>query len=104
MVVLEEQADLSGAYQLRTKEEKGRFVRDLLWNKSQATQGPVRKWLDAHGLEYRPFYIVNAILVKGRYDDAMALALRSDIARVEGNPQVRSIAGRGQRSIAGSPT
>ncbi len=91
MVVLTEQADLSGAYQLKTKKEKGRFVRDALWNKSQATQGPVLKWLNERGLEHRSFYIVNAILVKGSYDHAMALALRADISRVEGNPQVRSL-------------
>ena len=91
MVVLTDQADLSGAYNLKTKKEKGRFVRDALWNKSQATQGPVLKWIQARGLEYRSFYIVNAILVKGRYDDAMGLALRADISRVEGNPQVRSL-------------
>ncbi len=91
MVVLTDQADLRGAALLKTKKEKGRFVRDALWKKSQATQGPILKWLDARHLEYRSFYIVNAILVKGRYDDAMALALRGDISRVEGNPQVRSI-------------
>lgn len=91
MIVLADRADLSGAALLRTKKEKGRFVRDALWNKSQATQGPVLKWLDQHHLEHRSFYIVNAIWVKGRYEDAMALAMRSDISRVEGNPQVRSI-------------
>lgn len=89
MVVLADQADLSGAALLKTKKEKGRFVRNALWNKSQATQGPLLKWLAARQLEYRPFYIVNAVWVKGRYDDAMAMALRSDVARVEGNPQVR---------------
>ncbi len=46
MIVLADQADLSGAAALKTKKEKGRFVRDALWNKSQATQGPVLKWLD----------------------------------------------------------
>ena len=91
MIVLADQADLSGAAALKTKKEKGRFVRDALWNMSQATQGPVLKWLAEHGLEHRSFYIVNAIWVKGRYEDAMALALRPDISRVEGNPQVRSI-------------
>ncbi len=91
MVVLTDQADLSGASKLKTKKEKGRFVRDALWNKSQATQGPVLKWIEARGLEHRSFYIVNAILVKGSYDHAMALALRADISRVEGNPQVRSL-------------
>ncbi|MEO5825676.1 MAG: S8 family serine peptidase, partial [Gemmatimonadales bacterium] len=91
MVVLADQADLSGAAILKTKKEKGRFVRDALWNKSRATQAPVLKMLDARKLEYRSFYIVNAILVKGRTEDAMALALRSDISRVEGNPQVRAL-------------
>ena len=47
MVVLADQADLSGAAVLKTKKEKGRFVRDALWNKSQATQGPILKWLAA---------------------------------------------------------
>ena len=91
MIVLSDQADLSGAAALKTKKEKGRFVRDVLWNKSQATQAPILKVLQARGLEYRSFYIVNAILVKGRAEDVMELALRADIARVEGNPQVRSL-------------
>src|SRR5437667_4237314 len=43
-VVLADQADLSGAAALRTKAEKGRYVHDPLWNKSQATQGPVLQW------------------------------------------------------------
>ncbi|MDQ3199484.1 MAG: hypothetical protein M3Q46_09945 [Verrucomicrobiota bacterium] len=63
MVVLADQADLSGAAALSTKSEKGRFVRDALWNKSEATQGPILQWLRERGLEYRPFHIVNAILV-----------------------------------------
>ena len=90
MVVLADQADLSGANAFSTKSEKGRFVRDTLLSKSQATQAPVLKWLDEHRLEHRSFYIVNAILVKGRAEDAMALALRSDVSRVEGNPQIKN--------------
>jgi subtilisin family serine protease len=91
MIILADQADLSGAAALKTKKEKGRFVRDALWNKSQATQGPILKWLDEHRLEHRAFYIVNAIWVKGHYDDALAMAMRSDVARIEGNPLVRGI-------------
>jgi serine protease AprX len=91
MVILADQADLSGAALLSTKKEKGRFVRDALWNKKQATQGPVLQWLAEHNLEHRSFYVVNAIWVKGRYEDAMTLALRADISRVEGNPQVRGL-------------
>ena len=91
MIILTDQADLSGAAVMQTKVAKGRFVRDTLWNKSQATQKSILKWLDEHQLEHRSFYIVNAIWVKGRYEDAFALASRSDVARVEGNPQVRVI-------------
>jgi subtilisin family serine protease len=91
MIILADQADLSGAKLLKTKLEKGRFVRDALWNKKEATQGPILKWLDEHKLEHRSFYIVNAIWVKGHYDDALTMALRSDIARVEGNPRVKGL-------------
>lgn len=42
------------------------------------------------GLEFRPFYIVNAILVKGTQEIAETLAARADVARVEGNPQIKN--------------
>ena len=87
LIVLADQADLRGAETLTTKSEKGRFVCDALWNKSQATQGPILQWVSERGIEHRSFYIVNAILVKGNRELAEALAARPDVARVEGNPQ-----------------
>jgi serine protease AprX len=90
-VVLADQADLSGAAALRTKNEKGRFVRDALWNKSQTTQRTILRWLREHGVEHRSFYIVNAILVKGTREIAEALARRPDVARIEGNPQIQNV-------------
>ena len=48
--MLADQADLSGATALPTKSEKGRYVYDALWNKSQATQGPILQWLSERGL------------------------------------------------------
>ena len=90
MVVLADQADISGAAALSTKSEKGHFVRDALLNKSQATQAPILQWLQERGLEHRSFYIVNAILVKGSREIAETLAARADVARVEGNPQIKN--------------
>src|SRR5207302_700854 len=86
-----DQADLSAAGALGTKNEKGRFVRDVLWNKSQTTQGPILRWLRERGIEHRSFYIVNAILVKGTREIAEALAGRPDISRVEGNPHIQNV-------------
>ena len=68
-VVLADQADLRPAANLQTKAEKGRFVYNALSNKAQTTQGPILQWLRERGLEYRSFYIVNAILVKGNTTD-----------------------------------
>src|SRR5205823_10689315 len=90
-VVLADQADLSGAAALPTKNEKGRYVYDALWNKSQTTQGPILQWLRERGLEHQSFYIVNAILVKGTREVAEALASRPDVARVEGNPHIQNL-------------
>src|SRR6266496_3406798 len=63
-VVLADQADLSGAASLPTKDEKGRYVYQTLLSKSQATQDRILQWLRDGGIEHRSFYIVNAILVK----------------------------------------
>jgi serine protease AprX len=89
-VVLADQADFGGATALPTKNEKGRYVRDVLWNKSQTTQGSLLQWLSERGLEHQSFYIVNAILVKGSREIAEMLAARSDVARVEGNPHIQN--------------
>src|SRR5262249_51089049 len=90
-VVLADQADLSGAAPLATKAEKGRYVHDALWNKSQATQRPILRWLRERGIQYRSFYVVNAVLVKGSRAIADALAARADVARVEGNPVIHNV-------------
>ena len=91
LVVLADQASLSGAARLRTKQEKGRYVRDVLWKHAQRNQGPILKLLRNRGVEHRSFYIVNAIWVKGDLNLALALASRTDVARIEGNPVVRNI-------------
>jgi hypothetical protein len=91
MVILADQADLSGAAALATKAEKGRFVRDALGTRVRRRRVRSSSGLNEHGLEHRAYYIVNAIWVKGTYQDALALAQRADVSRVEGNPQVRGI-------------
>ena len=90
IVVLRDQADLSGAGALATKVEKGRYVYDSLRNKSLATQASILRWLGNRSIEHRSFYIVNAILVKGSREVAEALASRPDVARIEGNPHIQN--------------
>jgi len=90
LVLLVEQADLRPAAMLPTKAEKGRYVYEALRKQSRETQGLILRWLRERAIEHRSFYIVNAILVKGSREIAEALAARPDVARVEGNPQIRN--------------
>lgn len=89
LVVLREQADLSGAAALPTKEEKGRYVYEALWGTAERTQAPLRAALGARGVSYRPFYIVNALLIEGDAALVRELAGRPDVARIEANPTIR---------------
>jgi serine protease AprX len=91
LVVLTDQADLSGAKALKTKQEKGRFVRDSLWNKAQRAQAPLLQWLRERKIEHRSYYIVNLIWVKAGFDIAQTLAARPDVLRIEGNPHIRNV-------------
>jgi hypothetical protein len=76
LVVMREQADLSGAEAFAGKAEKGRFVFEALRAKAEASQGPLRAALDAAGVSYRSFYLVNMIEVTGGRPHAEARRAR----------------------------
>ncbi len=89
LVLLAEQADLSHVAALSTKGARGRAVYDALRGAARRTQAPLRAQLDALGVAYRPFYIVNMLAVRGDAGLAFTLAARPDVARLEANPAVR---------------
>jgi subtilisin family serine protease len=91
LVVLARQADLGAAAALPSKAEKGRFVYETLRRVALATQAPLLTWLQEHAVPHRPFYIVNALWVRGDLEVARALAQRADVARVDGNPQLSGL-------------
>ena len=88
LVVLREQADLSGADLFATKDEKTRFVFEALTAEAETTQAPLRARLDAAGVPYRSFYLVNMVEVKADRSFAEELAAREDVFRVAPNPGV----------------
>lgn len=91
LVVLGEQADLSEAATLPTKEAKGRYVYETLFEHARRTQASMLKWLEDRGIEHRSFYIVNTVLVKGDRDTAVMLAARPEVARIDANPVITGI-------------
>jgi subtilisin family serine protease len=88
LIVLGEQADLSGAANLPTKLEKGQYVYNALRTVAERTQAPIRKMLQDRGIPYQSFYSVNMIKVTASRDVLYELAGRGDVQRIEANPKV----------------
>ena len=91
LVVLTQQADLSGAASFSTKLEKGYFVVNMLRAVAGRTQGPILSLLQQRGVPYQSFYIVNMIKVTGGRNLMEELAARADVARIDANPMVRNV-------------
>jgi hypothetical protein len=90
LVVLTEQADLSPAYNLKTKLEKGTFVFNTLRAVADRTQAPILSLLKQRGISYQSFDIVNMIKVTGDRNLMQELAARNDVARIDANPLVKN--------------
>jgi subtilisin family serine protease len=101
---LAEQADVSGAYQLQTKLEKGQYVFDTLRETADLNQRDLRAYLDAQGVAYRPFYVANTILVyDGSQNLLMDLAARPDVDRILPNREYQLQEPFDQRDAPASP-
>ena len=87
MVILQQQADLSGAARLRTKTEKGAFVYEQLTTIAAQTQGGLRAFLDSRGAEYRAYWIVNMLMVTVDAKLLDELARQPGVERLEGYTQ-----------------
>jgi len=91
LVVLRPEADLSTAGTLPTKEARGRYVYETLRAVAEKSQRSLRAALDARGVEYQSFYIVNALKVKADEGVVRMMAGRPDVDRVVPNPRVRGV-------------
>jgi serine protease AprX len=89
ILLLNEQADLSGAATLKTKKEKGAYVYSALSRIAEKTQKEILTDLNGKGIPNRSFWVANMVWVKADPIRLQELAMRSDIARIAGNPQVK---------------
>jgi uncharacterized repeat protein (TIGR01451 family) len=90
LVVLKQQADLSGAALLGSKSEKGQFVYQQLSQTAANSQGPIvqvlAQWPAA---AFRSYWVVNMIWVRGSAELLQNLAQRSDVAYIAANQQAQ---------------
>jgi subtilisin family serine protease len=89
LIILKEQADLSAAYPIAGRAERLQYVYDTLRETATRTQKPVRAELDALGITYRPYYIINMIRVDGTRRGMDQFAGDPAVAQVMLNPNVR---------------
>ena len=85
LVVLREQADLSGAALIGDRLERRRFVYEALKAQAEAAQGPLGRELTARGVAFRPHFLVNMLEVEADGETAAWLAARTEVARVAAN-------------------
>jgi serine protease AprX len=88
LVYMTEQTDLSGAEELKTKDEKGAYVFAELTKVAARTQKPLLDTLSKMGVEYQSYWIANMIWVRGDLKILDTLAKRNDVAHIYANPSV----------------
>src|SRR3972149_2677597 len=81
-VVLRARADLSAAYAMRDWNERGQFVVQRLTSVADTSQAGLRRMLSARGVQFQPFWILNAIKVRADAATFEAVAARPEVARV----------------------
>ena len=89
-IVLKAKADLSPAFKMSTKAERGKFVFKTLYETAQKSQAPLKQLLKARGIKFQSFYLVNSLLVKGDRALVNEMAARDDVASIDGNPIIHN--------------
>ncbi|MCI0616909.1 S8 family serine peptidase [bacterium] len=89
-IVLKAKADLSPAFKMNTKAERGKFVFKTLYETAQKSQAPLQQLLKSRGIEFQSFYIVNSLLVRGDRALVNEMAARDDVASIDGNPIIHN--------------
>ncbi len=84
------QADLDPAYALPDKTARGRWVVDTLQKHAAATQRPLLAQLDRMGMNYQPFWVVNAVRVQVDAGQLNQLLRLSQVRRVTSNAPFRA--------------
>ncbi len=68
--------------------------------RADSSQAATRAWLDAHGIAHRDFWIANLIQARIPASALSALAARTDIARIDPNPQIPQHLPQAERALS----
>lgn len=99
IVGMKEKADLAGAVQISSKEEKGAFVYKQLTEIASTSQADLQAWLKNQNISFQSIYIGNMIALEGvTLEQIQEIAKRSDVEKIFNNPSVQQKLPRGSAS------
>lgn len=90
-VILKNQADLSTVNQIKDPVERRTAVYNNLVKHAEDSQQDLRTWLDEQGVEYTPYYLVNAVELDADPLLMYRLEHRGDVDRVLDSPILRPL-------------
>ncbi len=88
-VILNDQADVSAAAGMQDYDARRQFVYDTLVEHAGDTQADLRTQLDKLHAGYTPYYLVNALEVRGGLPMQLWLSTRPEVDRVLPSPRLR---------------
>ncbi len=90
-VILNDQADLSSIRQITDIDERRMAAYQMLVQYANETQATLRNTFDNFGVEYTPYYLVNALEVRGGTLVRLYLSTRPEVERVIPSPRLRPV-------------
>ena len=88
-VILKDQADLSNVGQTPDIDQRRVAAYQTLTQHANETQAGLRNTLDSFGVDYTPYYLVNALEVRGGTLVRLFLSTRPEVDRVISSPRLR---------------
>ncbi len=90
-VILKDQADLSSIRQITDIDERRMAAYQMLVQHANETQADLRNTFDDLGVEYTPYYLVNAVEVRGGTFVRLYLSTLPEVDRVIPSPRLRPV-------------
>ena len=90
-VILKDQADLSSIRQIAEIDERRTAAYQMLVQLANETQAGLRNTFDNLGVDYTPYYLVNAMEVQGGTLVRLYLSTRPEVDRVIPSPRLRPV-------------
>ena len=88
-VILKNQADLSDVSQIHDIDQRRTAVYQTLTEHANETQADLRNTFDSFSVDYTPYYLVNALEVRGGTLVRLFLLTRPEVDRVISSPRLR---------------